>query len=1162
MTLASLFYAKHPRRWRPPQPRRVGRRPRRQRPVFEALEPRLLLAAEPLTVALSPALDDIAIRLDAETERIQVVGNGTKTVVVDRAVTETSEIIVTGTPGDDAVTLDPNVPAGLPVRFEGGAGHDTLDVSGRLAPLSLLQYADGTALLVDATTVIDAIDVEDFVGASDVLNLSGVPGWTSEGPGGLLSGDGEAMPSDPGEVPADDGAPQGPSFTGAGQVVSISAVAVDPFNADTVYAGTGNLSSSRQGGRAIGLLKSTNGGRDWEFKGLGPGEFGGSRVLAIVPTRFRDSGGTLRSVLLVAVDRGSSGFQRGGVFRSLDGGDTWQPVGGLPSLRAREVLPPDVSTTVATPGTGGAMPVDDYDYQISFVDATGRGSPQSSPITVSLVAGQDQVAFTGIPTGPSGTTARRIYRTTLSTGVQALVGTLEGNTSTTFTDIRADATATSGAVGSLSVGTYQYLIIFVERVGERVGEHLLVDNLQVTLAAPQNRVELRNLPTGPTAATARRIYRTAADGGELTLVGNIDNTVPDFDDNLNDRQIHTVALPPGTVSDLKAVRDPADPARFVLFAAHVGDGPFGGGGIYRSTDGGGSWARISDDIPDLPATAGGTGGIFSFDIGQGLTPAVAGRPTPTRPNGTASAAGGTLRVGTHRYVVTFVTADGVEGPPSPVRAVTVGAGQNRVDLTAIATSPGLFRNIYRDNPGGSTTDFQLIHTIRDDTTAAFRDTGSAAPINRLKLAVQAVGADTRLYLAVVSNVTAANENLTRFLRSDDPTAATPTWQIVFDTPGTRDVQNGGFTFDGLNPGGQGNIHFSLAADPASLDVVYMGGDRAPVLHADSSTGNTDFSGRLFRVDTGTSFVAAMTGNPLTDPARGEPVTAQLALLPGPPAGMSGAPGAAGAGAVTDGAYRYVVTFVDSVGVESNPSPGLAVSVAGSGAGTTVSLTAIPTGPARTAARLIYRTEAGGTVPRLVARIGDNATTTHTDNTANAALGPAMNVGGAPEVAAVVAASRNAGAAGSMAPGAYQYAVSFLDENGVESQTSALIPAVVNPGDDSVRLTNLPIGPAGTASRVLYRTAVGGSSFRAVTFINNNTATTHDDGDPARFVQFPESLAPPPDVIAAGTAATGVAGAGALTDGRYSYVFTFLDATGRESRPSAGVAVTLAGQNRV
>jgi hypothetical protein len=50
---------------------------------------------------------------------------------------------------------------------------------------------------------------------------------------------------------------------------------------------------------------------------------------------------------------------------------------------------------------------------------------------------------------------------------------------------------------------------------------------------------------------------------------------------------------------------------------------------------------------------------------------------------------------------------------------------------------------------------------------------------------------------------------------------------------------------GIHPGGQGNIHLSVAADPSNANIVYIGGDRQDF---PNSIGALDYSGRLVRGD--------------------------------------------------------------------------------------------------------------------------------------------------------------------------------------------------------------------------------------------------------------------------------------------------------------------------
>jgi hypothetical protein len=105
--------------------------------------------------------------------------------------------------------------------------------------------------------------------------------------------------------------------------MSICSVALDPLDAtgNTVWAGTGGLSSARFNRPALGLIKTTNGrsqNPSWNVMGaaLAP-----QRIINVVPTSFMDPA-TGKQVILVAALDGQ------GILRSNDGGQTFQTVNG------------------------------------------------------------------------------------------------------------------------------------------------------------------------------------------------------------------------------------------------------------------------------------------------------------------------------------------------------------------------------------------------------------------------------------------------------------------------------------------------------------------------------------------------------------------------------------------------------------------------------------------------------------------------------------------------------------------------------------------------------------------------------------------------------------------------------------------------------------------
>lgn len=148
-----------------------------------------------------------------------------------------------------------------------------------------------------------------------------------------------------------DDALETPSWTPLGQnlpSLGIANLAVSPFDASNaavtnntslnqiiLYASTGTFSSSARGGTAAGLFRSMDGGASW----LEVGNFAGQRATAIVPSTQTPG------LLFVGTYEiwPSSGFVTGlgGVYRSLDQGDTWTRLsgtGGLPEFHVTDLV--------------------------------------------------------------------------------------------------------------------------------------------------------------------------------------------------------------------------------------------------------------------------------------------------------------------------------------------------------------------------------------------------------------------------------------------------------------------------------------------------------------------------------------------------------------------------------------------------------------------------------------------------------------------------------------------------------------------------------------------------------------------------------------------------------------------------------------------------------
>jgi hypothetical protein len=78
-------------------------------------------------------------------------------------------------------------------------------------------------------------------------------------------------------------------------------------------------------------------------------------------------------------------------------------------------------------------------------------------------------------------------------------------------------------------------------------------------------------------------------------------------------------------------------------------------------------------------------------------------------------------------------------------------------------------------------------------------------------------------------------------------------------------------------------------------------------------------------------------------------------------------------------------------------------------------------------------------------------------------------------------------------GAYQYKITYVNSQSVESDVGP-VNATITVASTKVELTGIPVAPQswGVSSRYIYRTADGGTSFKRVTELADNTTTTYSD----------------------------------------------------------------------
>ena len=133
---------------------------------------------------------------------------------------------------------------------------------------------------------------------------------------------------------------------------------------------------------------------------------------------------------------------------------------GHPNLQGYLTKPGAVTAGLAGAGAGN---VDDgaHDYGVTFVTAGGETTISAVVVVTVVDKGADgKVSVTAIPTGPTGTTARKLYRSEAGLHSMKLLATISDNTTTIYTDNTADSGLGATAPTS-NTATYNFGLSFL-----------------------------------------------------------------------------------------------------------------------------------------------------------------------------------------------------------------------------------------------------------------------------------------------------------------------------------------------------------------------------------------------------------------------------------------------------------------------------------------------------------------------------------------------------------------------------------------------------------------------------------------------------------------------------------------------------------------------------
>src|SRR5205085_1093161 len=72
------------------------------------------------------------------------------------------------------------------------------------------------------------------------------------------------------------------------------------------------------------------------------------------------------------------------------------------------------------------------------------------------------------------------------------------------------------------------------------------------------------------------------------------------------------------------------------------------------------------------------------------------------------------------------------------------------------------------------------------------------------------------------------------------------------------------------------------------------------------------------------------------------------------------------------------------------------------------------------------------------------------------------------------------------PGTYRYTITFVDDQGLESEDSEAISATLTEANNAIKLAPLPVGPATTKFRRIYRTDAGTTTgYKLIGIVDGN-----------------------------------------------------------------------------
>ena len=168
-----------------------------------------------------------------------------------------------------------------------------------------------------------------------------------------------------------------------------------------------------------------------------PRKDGTKVLLAVIGSNLCKIGTDNKPTVLQALASADIGFYSyADVFYFCDGSEYYYYDGT--NVYKVQLATPGSAPTLGNSGGGSPLGAGTFKGKVVFYNSLGYESVASAEATVTILVGE-QIDWSAIPIGPTGTVGRKLYRTTVGGSAFKLLTTIADNTTTTYTDIIADA---------------------------------------------------------------------------------------------------------------------------------------------------------------------------------------------------------------------------------------------------------------------------------------------------------------------------------------------------------------------------------------------------------------------------------------------------------------------------------------------------------------------------------------------------------------------------------------------------------------------------------------------------------------------------------------------------------------------------------------------------